>query len=206
MKADFFRSMISSRQIARASACLLTVIAFSSPRGASASDGEEGIEVLKNFLRTASLPQGESILGVAGFFGQPLPPQWLVLTGDPAKPGPLRESVCARGKILAERKFSPLPGQDLPTHLIAVDSVKVGSGRAFKIAESRAGERRVRFDSAHFQLRVRDSGLEPVWMLHLLNRGQVTVGTIYLSAVDGRILRESWPTPASPEPLRFSAR
>lgn len=206
MNEDSFRFMFTRKSIARTTAILLSVIAWSAHGWIRASDGEEGVEVLRNFASEAKLSDGEVILGMAGFFGQPLPPQWLVLTGRPDARGPLRESVCARGNILAERKFSPLPGQDLPIHSVSLDAVKISSRQAFEVAEHRAGDRRIRFESAHFQLRVRDAELEPVWMLQLLNRAQVSVGTLYLSAVDGRILRETWTAPAGLDPVRVSAR
>ncbi|HRQ90711.1 MAG TPA: hypothetical protein PLA50_18100, partial [Bacteroidia bacterium] len=117
--------------------------------------GEEGLEALDRFSETVRLDGEERILGMVGFFGQPQPVQWLILTGLPDLKGTFRESVVARGKVLAERRFSALPGQDLPSRALDREAVKVTSAAAFQRAEVLAEKRRIAFDSAHFQLRVR---------------------------------------------------
>ncbi len=169
--------------------------------------GEEALEVLDAFSRIATLEPGEKVLGLVGFYGQPLPAQWLVLSGNVEKRAPLRESVFARGQVLAERRFAALPGQDLPHLPVLRGSLKIRSSEAFRIAETSAKSRQVSFESAHFQLRVRDEGAEPVWMLNLLDKAQVPVGLVYLSATSGEILRESWPRPGSrPTETKVSVR
>lgn len=168
---------------------------------------ESGLEALDGFLAMAPLEPGTEVLGLVGFFGQPEPVQWLILTSQPATPGVLRESIFARGRLLAERKFSPLPGQDLPHLAIDRAVLKIDSAAAFRIVEKMARGKKRAFDSAHFQLRVRDLESEPVWMLHLLNRAQVSIGVVYLSATSGEILRETWtgPTPIHDD-TKVSAR
>ncbi len=158
--------------------------------------GESALGALDGFLANAPLEPGAEVLGMVGFFGQPEPVQWLILTSHPAAPGVLRESIYARGRLLAERQFSPLPGQDLPHLPMKRDALKIDSAAAFRVVEKLAHRHKRAFDSAHFQLRVRDLGSEPVWMLHLLNRAQVSIGVVYLSATTGKILRETWKAPA----------
>ncbi len=172
--------------------------------GEGVAKEEEALDALDAFSKSARLDPGEVVLGMVGFYGQPQPVQWLILTGKPG--GPLRESVVARGRVLAERKFSPLPGQDLPHLPLVRETLKLSSARAFRIAETRARSRRTAFDSAHFQLRVRDEGAEPVWMLSLLNSAQVSVGIVYVSAHSGEILRETWTHPPRPDDAKVSAR
>ena len=168
--------------------------------------GSEGIAAMDAFLSLAPLAGKERVLGMVGFYGQPQPVQWLILTGDPTSPEPLREFVFARRQILAERIFSPLPGQDLPHLPIVRETLKVDSGAAFRIAESRAKARKAAFDSAHYQLRVRDEGNEPVWMLSLIDASQVSVGVVYLSARSGEVLRETWVSPPADSVKEISAR
>lgn len=158
--------------------------------------GESALGALDAFLVVSPLEPGVEVLGMVGFFGQPEPVQWLILTSHPATPGVLRESIFARGRLLGERKFSPLPGQDLPHLAIERAALKIDSAAAFRIVEELAHRQKRSFDSAHFQLRVRDLGAEPVWMLNLLNSAQVSVGVVYLSASSGAILRETWVGPA----------
>lgn len=156
------------------------------------AQGESGLKALDAFNQVAPLDSGEKILGMVGFYGEPEPVQWLILSATPEQPGVLRESVFARGKVLAERKFTPLPAQDLPHLPILRSTLKVDSGEAFRIAEDLALRQKRSFDSVHFQLRVRDLESEPVWMLNLINSSQVSIGVVYLSASTGKILRESW--------------
>lgn len=160
--------------------------------------GESALKALDVFIRVAPLEPGEKVLGMVGFYGEPEPVQWLILTDHPSNPGVLRESVFARAKVLAERKFTPLPGQDLPQLPFLRAALKVDSGEAFRTVEALAHRQRRSFDSAHFQLRVRDHESEPVWMLNLINSAQVSIGVVYLSASTGKILREAW-VGASPE-------
>lgn len=168
---------------------------------------------LDAFLAASNLDPGEKVLGMVGFYGQPQPVQWLILTDNPTKDGVLRESVFARGSILAERKFSPLPGQDLPHLPIVRNTLKIDSETAFRTAEKLARKRKVAFDSVHFQLRVRDLESEPVWMLNLISPAQVSIGVVYISASTGSVLRESWvdspagiPSPAVTDKTKVSAR
>jgi len=168
--------------------------------------GEGGFAALDTFLTLSPLAGKDRVLGMVGFYGQPQPVQWLILTGDPASPNPLRETVFARGRVLAERKFPPLPGQDLPHLPILRETLKIDSGAAFHIAEARAKARKTPFDRAHFQLRVRDEGAEPVWMLNLIDTSQVSVGLVYLSARSGEILRETWVRPPAIPEEGISAR
>lgn len=155
-------------------------------------EGQPALAALDAFIAVSSLDPREKILGMVGFFGQPEPVQWLILTDNPAEAGVLRESVFARGKILAERKFTPLPGQDLPHLPLVRKTLKVDSGTAFRTAEEIALQQKRAFESVHFQLRVRDLESEPVWMLNLISPAQVSIGVVYISASSGRVLRESW--------------
>ncbi len=176
-------------------AVFATVLAVCAPFVKSfAGPNESALGSMDKFFGASHLESGEKVLGMVGFFGQPDPVQWLILTDNPKEPQVLRESVFGRGRVLAERKFTPLPGQDLPCLPISRSSLKVDSGVAFRTAEARARELKLSFESAHFQLRVREIGSEPVWMLSLVNVSHVSIGTIYISASSGSILKESWVT------------
>jgi len=158
--------------------------------------GESALSALEAFLAVSPRESAGEVLGMVGLFGKPGPFQWLILTTHPSTPGVLRESVMAGGRVLATRNFSPLPGQDLPHLPIDRAGLRLDSAAAFGIVEELARRQSRVFDSAHFQLRVRDFGAEPVWMLNLLNRARVSVGVVYLSASSGEILRETWVGPA----------
>tara|TARA_R110000850_G_scaffold248959_2_gene373867 strand:+ start:7027 stop:7659 length:633 start_codon:yes stop_codon:yes gene_type:complete len=150
------------------------------------------LAALDSFAQLSGQTENEPVLGMVGFFGQPQPPQWLILTDVINQSGVMRESVVAGGTIVAERKFQRLPNQDMPDIPIDLASLKVDSGAVFKIVEKLAASRKVSFDSVHFQLRSRDLKNEAVWMLNLNNVGQVSVGILYVSAVSGELLRANW--------------
>lgn len=177
--------------LSRYSLVMALVISFwpcfveAEPRGALSS--------LKAFASSPHVSKEETVLGLVGFYGDPGPPQWLILTGSPSEVGVMKESVFRGGKVVAERKFKALIGQDLPTIPIRLESLKFDSTDAFTAAEKIATERKVSFDTVHYQLRCRAEGNEPVWMLSLINPSQVAVGVVYISALNGKVLEESWP-------------
>ena len=167
---------------------------------AVAEEKDQALSSLRQFASSAHLKPGEEILGMVGFYGDPAPPQWLILTNVAQEAGVLRESVFAKDKVVAERKFKVVRGQDLPHLPISLKTLQFGSEEAFVVAEKAAVKRKAAFDSVHYQLRCREAGHEPVWMLTLINSSQVAVGVVYISAVSGKVLRESWPT-VSTEPF-----
>lgn len=171
--------------------------------GGKVRGGEEALEAFDSFLEEQTGGDSEEVLGMVGFFGEPLPPQWLILYSIDLKKPILHEAVVSNGQIRAERKFRRLPNQDLPTIPIRRKELKINSEKAFRIAESVAREAKVSFENAHYQLRCRDAGREPVWMIHFLGRAQVALGAVYLSARSGEVLRVSWrdsTTPSAEEP------
>lgn len=173
--------------------CLIAALLISFLIPAQGGEPESGLTALRKFSASPSLAGGESILGMVGFYGDPLPPQWLILTTVEAKAGVLREVVFREGVVVAERRFKALPGQDLPSIPIPLGAVKVDSKAAFAAAERAAKLKKVSFDSVHYQLRCRQLANEPVWMLSLINSHQVAVGVVYISAGSGEVLQESWP-------------
>jgi len=167
-------------------------VAIAQPSGLG--EGEcafEAYETVGLALADASGKKPE-IFGVIGFFGQPRPPQWLVLVEAEEGSRGLREFVVSGGEIRAERRFRPVPGQDVPDIAIQKGRLKIDALAVFATAERLARRKKVSFESAHFQLRCRDAGEEPVWMLSLVGPAQVSIGAVYVSAESGKVLREVW--------------
>ncbi|MBP84182.1 MAG: hypothetical protein CMO61_10105 [Verrucomicrobiales bacterium] len=160
---------------------------------ASDSNGYDDVfDALSSFGVSEAPGSREPLLGVAGFYGQPQPQQWLILTSIKEKSGVLRESVASEGKVVAERQFRRLSGQDLPDIPIARRSLKISSLEAFKIGKAEAKRHQVSFESVHFQLSCCDQAGEPVWMLSFIDRAQASVGSVYLSAVSGNVIKTVW--------------
>lgn len=166
----------------------------------SVADEEKG--ALDPLLLGLALEQGEVLLGVAGYDGEPLPDRWLALVGIPGSPT-YRELTLRGGEVVSSRGIQAGAGEDLP-HL-AVDRaiVKIPASEAHQLASRRAGEVGMRWSTVHFHLRIRDEGAEPVWLLTFVNRAQVRVGQVYLSARTGDILRESWPRKPEAHPAKI---
>lgn len=178
-------------------AALLTATATATSSGPG---GAEAVSVLRAFGEAGSLAPNEEILGMTGFNASPRPEEWLILVGTPGDGASFREIVVSGGAARAERRISPLPGQEFPRLRIEAATLRVTSDEAFRLAAARARTRGAAFLDAHLQLRVRDEGAEPVWMLKLLDRFRREVGLVYLSARSGAILREVWPAGGSGTP------
>lgn len=171
---------------------LIAMMALGTPL--SGSDGKEGAEDATTALESFLSRRKASVVGMVGFYGQPRPPQWLILEKCPPEGETQlwRESVVSAGKIRAERTFRRLPGQDIPDLPFSREDLVVSSDQAFRIAETEAKREKVSFESVHFLLRCRDKASEPIWTIDLVDRFQNTVGIVYLSARDGRVMRTSW--------------
>jgi len=177
--------------------------------GGSVTSAQEWESIFKG----VELRQGEAVLGLAGYDGAPLPERWYVLIGTPGTTGALREVPVADGKAGTGRVIESRPGQDLPHLPIDPATLRCSAAEAHRIASARGEGSGARWAGVHYHLRVRDEGAEPVWLLTFVNRAQVKVGLVYLSARTGEVLRESWPLadPGKPsdralDPGKVSAR
>ncbi|MDA7922422.1 hypothetical protein N9B73_11750 [Verrucomicrobiales bacterium] len=159
---------------------------------ASFDADKTGLRALDQFKKVAALAPGEEVMGIAGFYGEPQPRQWLILSADPATPGILRESVFADGKVTGERTFQIVLDQELPDLPLDREVVLIDSDEAFQTVEKEARSEARLFQFAHFQLRNRDKNSEPIWMISLINKAQVPLGILYVSAVSGEIVRRAW--------------
>lgn len=175
--------------VATASITVLAAFVCLPKTSTQAGDFASALSAYDLYFRSQNVP----VVGMVGFYGQPDPPQWMVLSPPSGGNGKFRETVVSRGKLAAERTFRKLPGQDLPTIPLERKRVHIDSGKAFSIAEEVAKRKKISFESAHFQLRCRDEDTEPVWVLNLIDKFQVGVATIYLSAETGTVLRSHFP-------------
>ncbi len=148
-----------------------------------------GIPVLDTFLASPAFPADGAVVGMTGFYGQDQPREWLILVRDGEV---LIEYALADGEVIGKRVLRPLPGQDLPVIAVERDRLKVDSDAVFLLVEDLARIEGVGYDSVHYQLRCRDQGNEPVWMVNLLDPSRKSVGIHYVSALSGRVLRSVW--------------
>jgi hypothetical protein len=152
----------------------------------------EGTAALAAFLRQVPLGTGERVVGMTGFHAGPRPMNWLILVGPASAEGTYRELVFDGAAVLGRRALSPLPGQEFPHLPIDPERLCVPSDEACRIGMEQARLRGAAVLSAHIQLRIREEGNEPVWMLKLLGPARAEAGTVYVSAQTGEIVRQSW--------------
>ena len=145
------------------------------------------------------------VVGMVGFSGKPQPEQWLFLCQDKKNSNQYVEFVVRDGEIVAKRKISRLPGQDLPDIPLLRGKIKIDSPAAREIAHEDVKKWGIFFETIHYQLRCRDAGKEAVWLLSLRNSASVEIGKIYLSAESGKVLRRVGLKPVQPIPSSFSA-
>lgn len=181
----------------------LVIALLGSFAGLLFSIADEGKSALDPLLRGLVLEKGEVLLGVAGYDGEPLPDRWLALVGIPGETPTYRELTLKGEVVVSTRIIQARVGEDLPHLPVDRDLVKIPASDAHQLAGRRAAEVGVRWATVHYHLRVRDEGAEPVWLLTFVNRAQVRVGQIYLSADTGEILRDSWPQRPDLRPDRF---
>lgn len=184
----------------------LIVVLFIATAACGDPAAPEGTAALAEFLSKVPLDEGGRVVGMTGFDAGPRPLNWLILI----KPGPLgdsyREVVFDGIAVLAQRTLSPLPGQEFPTLPIDPDRLRILSDEACRTGKEQARLRGAEVQSTHIQLRVREEGNEPVWMLKLLGPARSEMGTVYVSAWSGEILRQSWPLDRGSERDKVSAR
>jgi hypothetical protein len=166
----------------------------------------EGTAALAEFLRKVPFEDGGRVVGMTGFHAGPRPQNWLMLVEAASAEGSFREFVFDGATVLARRTLAPLPGQRFPTLPIDPDGLRIPSDEAWRIGVEQARLRGAALHSAHLKLRIREEGDEPVWMLKLLGPARSEVGTVYVSARTGEILRQSWPTDRGSERDKVSAR
>ena len=157
------------------------------------------VNTLWAFGRERGTHELSRVVGVVGFFGQDQPRQWRLLAHDAQQRGVMHEYILENGRVVAERRFARDPKQDMPSIVIPVSQLKVDSTQAFLLAEAQATSASIGFDSAHYQLRCRDLRNEPVWVLNLSDAARKTVGVVYISALNGDIIRKVWSRPGSAE-------
>jgi len=179
---------------------LFSVIATSysqQTRPAAPRSQMTAVNTLWAFGRERGTHELGRVVGVVGFYGQDQPAQWRLLAHDSLERGVMHEYIVENGRVVSERRFRREADQDLPSIVIPTGKLAVDSKQAFMLADSAARKDSVGFDSVHYQLRCRDLRNEPVWVLNLSDHAKKTVGVLYISAINGEIIRKVWHRPGT---------
>lgn len=143
-------------------------------------------------LRTVGKERGQSVLNrvieVKGGGGSPQPAVWKIVLDDQAARGGVREFEVENGRIASERTPVKAYSGSSEGAVMNFQKLNLDSQGAFTVAEKEASKAQVGFDSVDYVLRTDDETRSPVWILRLLDSDKSGVGTIRVSAVDGRVL------------------
>lgn len=179
---------------------LAVATAHSQQRQAAAPRSQmTALNTLWAFGKERGTYQLSRVVGVVGFYGQDQPAQWRLLAHDSRERGVMHEFIVENGRVVSERRFRREPDQDLPSIVIPTGKLAVDSKQAFLLADSAARKDSIGFDSVHYQLRCRDLRNEPVWVLNLSDQARKTVGVLYISAINGELIRKVWHRPGTRE-------
>ena len=129
------------------------------------------------------------VIEVKGKNGDPQPVAWVILLDDQNARGGVREVEVSNGKIVSEH--TPVRSYVGSSAGIVMDfkRLNLDSEGAFTIANQEATKRNTGFDSVDYALRSDDQTNAPVWVLKLLDTNNVNVGTVYIAADNGAVLR-----------------
>ena len=144
----------------------------------------EALRVVGSELGRDALHQ---IVSIRGSKGDPQPEKWKIVVQDPQGGGE-REVQVADGKIDSDGEA----GRDLAGSaegaMIDVSQLNLDSSGAYAVASHTAEASHTSFATADYTLRTDERG-EPMWIVTLRNRSLRPVGTIYIGATRGTVMR-----------------
>jgi hypothetical protein len=129
------------------------------------------------------------VIQVRGSNGESQPASWHITVDDPNARGGVREFEVAGGRVVSEH--APVRAYAGTGSSSAMDfkQLNLDSEGAFNIANQEAGKRHVAFDSVDYLLRGDEQTNAPLWVLKLIDADKVNVGTIYIAADTGAVIR-----------------
>jgi hypothetical protein len=151
-----------------------------------AATAYEALQVVKQSKGDGILKQ---LIEVRGETGQPQPQNWTILMKDPTARGGIREFVVTGKEIASER--TPIRGNAGAAKLAPLDFARLNldSDGAFRLANTQSSKAKVGFHTVDYTLRTNDAGGAPLWVLHLFDYMGAPVGTLQVSAENGKVVR-----------------
>jgi hypothetical protein len=116
----------------------------------------------------------------------------------------VRELDVAHGKIVAEHTPVRAYGGSAQGALIDFTKLNLDSAGAFTVAEKEAQKAKVGFDSVDYTLRTGDDA-NPVWVIHMMDATQHSMGTLTLAADTGAIVQSSYGGAQPPPPPVYAS-
>jgi hypothetical protein len=144
----------------------------------------EALRVVGSELGRDALHQ---IVSIRGTRGEPQPEKWKIVVEDP-QGGGVRELQVANGKIDSDNQADRDVAGSAEGATIDVSHLNLDSSGAFAVASHTAEASHTSFATADYALRTDDRG-EPMWIVTLRNNSSRPVGTIYIGATRGTVMR-----------------
>ena len=126
------------------------------------------------------------IVSIRATEGDPQPEKWNIVLEDPQ--GGVRELEIADGKIDSEHEADRGVAGSTDGATVDVSQLNLDSSGAYAVASHTAEASHTSFATADYILRTDDRG-EPMWIVTLRNNSSRPVGTIYIGATRGTVLR-----------------
>jgi hypothetical protein len=126
------------------------------------------------------------IVSIRATEGDPQPEKWNIVLEDPQ--GGVRELEIADGKIDSEHEADRGVAGSTEGATVDVSQLNLDSSGAYAVASHTAEASHTSFATADYILRTDDRG-EPMWIVTLRNNSSRPVGTIYIGATRGTVLR-----------------
>jgi hypothetical protein len=144
----------------------------------------EALRVLGSEVGHDTLQQ---IVSIRGTKGDPQPEKWKIVVEDP-QGGGVRELQVANGRIDSDHEADRDVAGSAEGATIAVSQLNLDSSGAYAVASHTAEAAHTNFTTADYILRTDDRG-EPMWIVTLRNSSSRPVGTIYIGATRGTVMR-----------------
>jgi hypothetical protein len=139
------------------------------------------------------------VIEVQGTKGDPQPTVWRIVLDDPQARGGIREIEVSGGRIISEHTPIRQYAGAGANAVMDFKQLNLDSSGVFTIANQEAGKRHAGFDSVDYSLRSDARTNAPVWVLKLLDAEGVNIGTLFIAATDGAILRTEGFGAANPD-------
>jgi hypothetical protein len=127
------------------------------------------------------------IVSVAGTKGDPQPEKWKIILEDFEGRG-LRKLEIVNGEIDSDHRGDRGVAGSTEGATINVSNLNLDSSGAYAVASHTAEASHTSFAKADYTLRTDDRG-EPMWIVTLRSRSSRPVGTIYIGATGGAVMR-----------------
>lgn len=138
-----------------------------------------------------------NVFGLTGRFGQDQPEEWEILARRGEQ---FAMFIVDKKSVLSYSLIRPKKPLKIP-----LNSLKIDSTKAFKIANKSAIAASIGFDSLDYSLRPRADSPAPVWIVNLVDVEGVMVGRVHIAADSGTVLRTNWDRERLNRPARPAA-